>query len=33
MSGDKKWIAAVGYATGTPLTNGNATLVVMPVGE
>jgi uncharacterized delta-60 repeat protein len=33
MSGDKKLIAAVGYATGGSLTNGNSTLVVLPVGE
>jgi uncharacterized delta-60 repeat protein len=33
LSGDRKFIAAIGYATGAPLTNGNATLVVLPVGE
>lgn len=33
LSPDGSFIAAVGYASGGSLTNGNATLVVLPVGD
>jgi uncharacterized delta-60 repeat protein len=33
LSPDGKWVAVVGYASGSGVPNGNSTLAVLPVGE